>query len=164
MWKDVVGYEGFYKVSDTGEVFSVRTNRVLKPNIGMDGYKKAVFSVNNVRKTVRINRLVAEAFVDNPDNKPVVNHKDGDKLNNCADNLEWVTIVENAIHASKNGLLKGCKGESNPMSKLTAKEVDEIRRTYKKRSHDANAKVLSEKYGVSKSTIWFIASGQVWSK
>jgi hypothetical protein len=164
MWKDVIGYEGLYKVSDAGEIFSVRTNRVLKSNVGVDGYKKVVLSVNNIRKTFRVNRLVAEAFVDNPNNKPVVNHKDGDKLNNCVNNLEWVTIMENAIHASNTGLLKGQKGELNPMSKLTANEVNEIRQTYKKHSHDANAKVLSEKYGVSDSTIWAIASGQVWSK
>lgn len=162
MWRDVVGYEGFYQISDKGELFSVRRNRIIKPNIGMDGYRKMVLSVNNKRQTVRIHRLVAEAFIPNPSNKQFVNHKDGNKLNNSVDNLEWVTAWENAIHASKNGLLNPQFGERNPMSKLTVDQVDEIRRTYKKRSHDANARILGEKFGVSDSTIWLIASGQIW--
>ena len=162
MWKDVIGYEGLYRISDCGELFSVRSNRVLNPNIGVDGYLKAVLSVGNQRKTVRINRLVAEAFVTNPSHKPIVNHKDGDKLNNRATNLEWVTIKENAIHASKNGLLKGLSGERNPMAKLTIEQVNEIRNSYKKGSHDANARVLGQRFGVSDSTIWLIASGQIW--
>lgn len=162
MWKDVVGYEGLYRISDSGELFSVRRNKILSPNIGLDGYRKMVISVNNIRQTVRIHRLVAEAFLENPQNKPVVNHKDGNKLNNRVDNLEWVTVLENAIHASENGLLKGQSGEKNPMAKLTADQVDEIRRTYKKRSSDANARILGERFGVSDSTIWLIASGKVW--
>lgn len=162
MWKDIIGYEGLYQISDDGELFSVRSNRILTPNIGMDGYKKAVLSVGSKRKTVRINRLVAEAFVENPENKPMVNHKDCNKLNNRADNLEWVTPLENAIHASKNGLLKGHCGESNSMAKLTDDQVAEIRRTYKKGSHHANARILGQRFGVSDSTIWLIASGQIW--
>lgn len=163
MWLDIVGYENLYRVSDKGEVFSVRTNKILKPTIGRDGYSKVVFSVGNKRKTLRVNRLVATTFVDNPNNKPIVNHIDGDKLNNKSTNLEWVTEQENAIHASKIGLLKGQKGELNPMSKLTKDQVDEIRKTYKKGSHDANARILADKFNVSDSTIWLIAKGGIWN-
>ena len=163
MWLDIVGYENLYRISDSGEVFSVRTNKILKPSIGRDGYSKVILSVNNKRKTFRVNRLVATAFVDNLENKPIVNHIDGNKLNNCSNNLEWVTERENAIHASKIGLLRGKNGEFNPMCKLTKDQVDEIRKTYKKGSHDANARILADRFNVSDSTIWLIAKGEIWN-
>lgn len=162
IWKDVAGYEGLYLVSDQGDLFSIRSGRVLKPNISKDGYWKVVLSDHGKRQTLRVHRLIAEAFVPNPQRKSVVNHKDGNKLNNRADNLEWVTVLENTIHAVETGLLKGLPGESNPMSKLTLDQVEEIRRTYRKGSHDANARILAERFGVSDSTIWLIASGKIW--
>ena len=113
MWKDIEGYEGLYQVSDKGEVRSldrverskgdsvrVRKGRVKKLNINQDGYYKVTLWKDNRSKTFVVHRLVANAFIPNPNNLPVVNHKDGEKTNNNVSNLEWCTVQENALHAT----------------------------------------------------------------
>ena len=115
-WREVAGFEGKYEVSNYGRIRSIdhevkslggwRTvkGRVLKQNIE-HGYCRVTLSTGKHGSPHKqVHRLVAEAFVPNPDNKPEVNHIDGCKTNNCADNLEWVTSSENSIHAIKNGL------------------------------------------------------------
>ncbi|ALO80891.1 NUMOD4 domain-containing protein [Enterococcus faecalis] len=96
-WKDIVEYEGLYQVSNLGNVYSFKTNKYLKPS--GDKYLHVILSKNNRTKTVRIHRLVAEAFIPNQDNKPQVNHIDGDRYNNNVKNLEWLTCKENIVHA-----------------------------------------------------------------
>ena len=100
-WKDIEGFEGLYRVSNTGKVFSIRRNIILKGKTDRDGYKAVVLwnGKNNYRT---IHRLVAEAFVEKKDGCNVVNHLDCDKQNNNADNLEWTTVKENTIHAYNN--------------------------------------------------------------
>lgn len=101
-WRSVVGFEGYYEVSNYGRVRSLdRTTvykngrvhqtagRVLSISLNGDGYRKTIFSVNGVHTTPRVCRLVAMAFIPNPDNLPQVNHKDENKLNDCVGNLEW---------------------------------------------------------------------------
>lgn len=80
---------------------------MLKGSISEGGYKYYRLSKNNHKKTYYAHRLVAENFIENPQNLPVVNHKDGNKLNNNVENLEWMTYSENISHAHKNGLIKG---------------------------------------------------------
>lgn len=119
-WKDVVGYEGYYEVSDHGNVRSldkeVRTNirhvksriikgKVLKPYKKNHGYYAVSLSKDGKWFTTEIHRLVAKAFLPNPMNKKVVNHKDGNKLNNHIDNLEWTSYKENHWHAREIQLL-----------------------------------------------------------
>lgn len=98
-WKDIEGYEGLYQVSNLGRVYSCKSDRILKPS--GDKYLHVALCTNNKPKTTLLHRLVAEAFISNPENKPQVNHIDGDKMNNMVDNLEWTTAQENINHAYK---------------------------------------------------------------
>ena len=108
IWKDIEGYEGLYQVSNFGRILSIRSHYILKGSMSSQGYKVTTLSKPNHKeaKRVLIHRLVAKSFVPNPQNKPQVNHIDGNKLNNNANNLEWVTGKENIQHTSKNKLLQ----------------------------------------------------------
>ena len=97
MKKEIVDYEN-YLIYDDGNVFNTNTNKMLSGSIGQHGYKYYRLSKNNKKKIFYAHRLVAEAFLENKDNLPVVNHKDGNKLNNNLDNLEWVSYSDNAKH------------------------------------------------------------------
>ena len=95
VWKDVVGYEGLYKISNLGNVYSLYTNKELSKVTRKDGYQYVSLSKNKSRKLKLIHRLVAEAFIPNPDNLPIINHKDEKPSNNRVDNLEWCTYSYN---------------------------------------------------------------------
>lgn len=116
IWKDIRGYEGLYQVSDLGRVR--RGNKLLHLNTNTYGYKHITLCKNNVPKTVVVHKLVADAFIENPQSKPQINHKDGNKENNTVANLEWVTQGDNNRHAIKTKLRKARKillvdGEDN---------------------------------------------------
>lgn len=109
-WRDVKTFEGLYEVSSEGGVRSLLTLYAGKPRLLVQtlnkkrGYLAVGLCINGIAYTKMVHRLVAEAFIPNPDNKPEVNHKDGNKLNNKADNLEWSTYSENLQHAYNTGL------------------------------------------------------------
>lgn len=103
-WLPVKKFEGFYSISDTGLVMSERSGKLLKPSISNVGYYRIMLSLAGATLRTHIHRLVAEAFIPNPDRKPCVNHKDANKLNNNVENLEWVTYRENTMHAYNLGL------------------------------------------------------------
>jgi len=103
-----------YAVSNAGNVINVKTKRVLKQEVTKGGYLSVSVCQNNMKKTLRVHRLVGLCFVSNPDNKPYINHKDGNKKNNCASNLEWVTAKENDTHARETGL----KHENKPIEAI----------------------------------------------
>lgn len=108
-WKDVVGYEGLYEVSDTGEVRNKRTYKILKPTTQNSGYKFVCLSKGGNIKCYSLHRLVLEAFKPldkNIKERMVVNHKDYDKTNNNLDNLEWMTQSENVLYGSGPNELK----------------------------------------------------------
>ena len=100
MKKEITNYEN-YLIYDDGNVFNTNTNKMLSGSIGENGYKYYRLSKNNVKKMFYAHRLVAEAFLENPNNLPVVNHKDGNKLNNNLNNLEWVSYSDNIKHFHK---------------------------------------------------------------
>ena len=115
IWKDIEGYENKYQISNLGNVKSletwtgdkyIRREKILKNMVYGNGYYYVCLSKNGKVKKYKVNRLVAQAFIPNPDNKPFTNHIDGDKLNNNVDNLEWCTQSENMKHASMIGLRK----------------------------------------------------------
>ena len=97
----------YYKIDEDGNVWSIRNKRYLEPKIGKNGYKSVTLFLDGKRNYKLIHRLVAETFISNYENKPEVNHIDGDKLNNNVHNLEWCTRSENAQHMYEIGLHKG---------------------------------------------------------
>lgn len=101
LWADIQGYEGLYKISSHGRVWSCRKNRCLKDIITNNGYCRVHLVNNGSVKSMAIHRLVAMAFIPNPENKPTVNHKNEDKKDNHVENLEWATIAEQNIHGTR---------------------------------------------------------------
>ena len=113
IWKDITGYENKYQVSNLGNVKSLdyinnlgktKIGKLLKYRISDRGYNSAMLYKDGKQKTYKVHRLVAFAFIENKHNKPYINHKDGNKLNNNILNLEWCTHKENVVHAFKNNL------------------------------------------------------------
>lgn len=101
LWKDINGYEGLYQVSNFGNIKS-RNKKLLKPALNKSGYYMVNLFKHNIGKSHYIHRLVAEAFISNPSNLPYVNHKDENKLNNSADNLEWCSFNYNCNYGTRN--------------------------------------------------------------
>lgn len=126
-YANLKGYENIYKISCYGTIINVKTHRILTPKYDKYGYLKVGLTKDGKQKYKFIHRLVAETFIPNPDNYPIVNHINGDKTNNHIDNLEWCTQQYNIKHAYRNGLKKGVsaehKGSKNPKSKLTEENV-----------------------------------------
>lgn len=103
-WKDIVGYEGLYKVSNIGRVYGVKRKHILKHNSN-HGYFLVCLCKCGAEKYFRIHRLVAEAFIPNPDKLPYVNHKDENKQNNAVDNLEWCTAQYNTEYSQAKPIM-----------------------------------------------------------
>lgn len=99
--KKIKNYENYF-IDEQGNIYNSKTKKYLKGSIGENGYKYYRLSKNNQKKMIYAHRAVAEAFLDNPENLPVVNHKDGNKLNNNIENLEWVSYSENTQHWKDN--------------------------------------------------------------
>jgi len=108
-WRDIAGYEGLYQISNIGRVKSLDRiidekhhvkERIMKP-YKTRGYYSVHLSKDNIKKAFLVHRLVAGAFIENPNNLPYINHKDEGRTNNCVDNLEWCTKLENNIYGTK---------------------------------------------------------------
>lgn len=157
-WKPVNNYPA-YMVSKHGSVICNNGNEIAK-QINHKGYYRVGISNELGRKSVFIHRIVATAFLPNPNNLPQVNHKDGNKKNNHYLNLEWCDNSHNIRHAIDNGLMKMPFGENHPNTSLTEKEVLEIRQAslnkyFKRRD-------LAEIYGVTESNVKDIRNGRSW--
>lgn len=127
IWKEINGFENLYKISSTGKVKSLgngkstnpvhKESKLLKTNVSLRGYEKIKLFKDGKRYYFNMHRLVADNFLLNKDGKREVNHKDGNKLNNSVNNLEWVSASENQKHAYQSGLQKARKGSENKLSK-----------------------------------------------
>ena len=157
-WKKIKEYDN-YLISDQGRVFNFKYNRFLKPGKDRYGYFQVILCKNGVRKFYIIHRLVALAFIPNPENKRTVNHIDGIKMNNLVSNLEWNTQSENVQHSYDNGL-KDAKGTKNGMAKLTESQVLEIRKLYA--TGDYYQKDLAKIFGVTQMLISYIVNRKNW--
>jgi len=160
--KEIEGFSN-YLISDSGEVFSKNYNRMgikrkLKPLIDKYGYLYVRLSIKrNITKHKTIHRLVAEAFILNLENKPQVNHKDGNKKNNFVKNLEWATAKENIGHSYKNGLQK----PNITNAKINFKIAQQIR----KRILDGErVKDLAKEFGFYPGNISAIKHNRIWKK
>lgn len=120
IWKDIPNYEGLYMASNLGRVKSLPKHYhkeiILKNKLTKDGYYESTLIKNGKPKFIRTHRLVAMAFIPNIENKPQINHIDGNKLNNNVNNLEWCTLQENKDHAIRTGL-QDFRGKNNPKAK-----------------------------------------------
>lgn len=154
MWKKIKEFED-YEVSIYGEVKSHKYEKeiILKKRYTQDGYIQYVLLKDGKSYTKRAHRLVAEAFISNPEYKETVNHIDGNKTNNYYKNLEWATKKEQMQHAYNLGLKKPMKGELNYNHVLTEPQVIEIRKLYKPHNKEFGMKALAKKYKVSEATI-----------
>lgn len=124
-WRDVVGYEGLYEVSDLGRVRSAYTKRILSPGISQGYYYVALYK-NGVRSNKQVNRLVAEAFLPNDNDYPIVHHKDEVRTNNALDNLEWQSYSYNNTY---NGVAirRGEQRRGRPSPLKGTKRTQEFR-------------------------------------
>lgn len=105
--KDINGYEGLYAVTSCGKVWGYKRKRFLSPRLH-NGYLRVTLSKNNVIKDFYVQRIVAEAFIPNPNNLPQVNHKDENKENNCVKNLEWCDATYNINYGTRNSRMSKC--------------------------------------------------------
>jgi len=162
-WKPLKDYEGLYEISNMGRVKSLvkkgnNTQKIRKTGLDVaTGYTNVQLRKNNKPLTKRVHRFVAEAFVPNPDNKPVVNHKDGNKKNCKANNLEWMTYSENTLHSFKNGLQRKIFGNKNYITKIKDQDVLKIRELI---NQGKTNKEIAKIYGVNPSQISRIKTGQ----
>lgn len=119
IWKTIEGTNGEYQVSDTGLVKTTKTGRILRPAVDARGYERVCLFKMDRDRRYKVHRLVAMAFIPNPNNLPQVNHIDGDKRNNNVSNLEWITNEDNMRHAKEHGLRVGherfCESRKKPV-------------------------------------------------
>ena len=158
-WRDIQGYEGYYRISNWGRVQSLRGIKILKPLVVPNGYEQVSLSVNGIRRQVSVHRLVAHAFLGPCPDGQVVNHKNGKKADNRADNLEYCTQRENDQH-SRRVLGHDRQGESNSSAKLTDEDVRKIRQLYATGNYSQPQ--LAAKFGVKQVTIWHIIHRHNW--
>lgn len=177
IWKSIKGFEGLYEVSNTQEVrskdwlqkhsvtgtFFKKKGRAISIRFGStwNGYSSVGLSKNGKQVSLLLHRVVAEAFIPNPENKPCVNHKNGIKTDCRPSNLEWVTKSENSKHSFAIGLQDN-KGEKHPQSKLKNQDVTKIRDLYDRGI--SSYKIHKDFYPcISYTTIKDVIAKRIWS-
>lgn len=160
-WSGIEGYEK-YSINELGEVRSRFSNRILKHQVDGKGYPMVFLYNSQGCKMKTIHRLLAVAFIPNPENKPDINHKNGVKTDFSLSNLEWCTKSENMNHAYANDLigdLHTVKGENHHLSKLKEKDVIDIRRAH---AEGAKIRPLARMYNVDRVAIQCIVKRKTW--
>lgn len=153
----VESVEKGYFASPNGNIYNLHGDLMIGA-IDHCGYRHTILN----RKNRNVHRVIAETFIPNPNNLPCVNHKDGNKLNNSVDNLEWCTYSENTLHAYHTGLEQKYCGENHHSHKLTKEDVEYIKRRYIKRDREFGAVALANKFNVDRTTIHDIIRGKTW--
>lgn len=174
IWKDIQGYEGKYQISNLGKVKSLARlvkNRgngfkpigevILRSRIDEDGYYRVALCRDCKYKVVGIHRLVAQYFIKNPYNKPLVCHKNGDCRDNRIENLYWGTVKDNSCDALRHGKIN--VGDKCNLSTLNEKQVRVIKHI-QKRSPKFNQAWLGRMFGVNKETINAIFTSRNWKQ
>ena len=176
IWKEIEGYEGYYLISTFGRVksqsrkiyndgikgknkFYISKEKIINGRIDQNGYLRVALCKNNKQQDYSIHRLVATAFIENLENKPCINHKDGNKLNNSFDNMEWVTLKENIKHAWRTGLSSARKGTKSNFSKLTE---DDIKNIFSLREQGLTQQAIADQVGCTRSNISYILNKKTW--
>ena len=156
-----------FEISNYGRLKNVLTQHIYKTNVLRSGYCSVRTTLGSESNKIHIliHRAVAYTFLPNPNNLPEVNHKDGNKINNAVDNLEWCTAHENQQHKYDTGLIdkKLISGENNHHSKLTTEIVEYIRQNYIKGSTDFGAHAMARKCDVAHTTILSILNHKTWA-
>lgn len=157
-WKDIPGYEGVYMASNLGRIRRMYDVgfKILKISFNRKGYCRVSLTKDGKSKGYFSHRLVAYAFIPNPENKPQVNHINGIKDDNRVENLEWNTNIENLRHALINGLSSDNVGTSNSNAKLKEADVISIRKDTRP------VKEIATQYGMHWGTIYQIRRGEYW--
>jgi hypothetical protein len=155
--KIIPGFNDRYAIGKIGYVVNLKTSRILKPGFSGREYLFVVLSGDNIHKNLYIHRLVALNFVPNPNNKSQVNHINGIKTDNRAENLEWVTPSENILHSFKNGL--SIPHYKNNIIKINFEEASRIRCLYLSGMRQSE---LASIYGVDQSAISHIVNNKTW--
>lgn len=171
IWKDIPEFNNEYQISNLGRIRSkeaiimrsngspyIRRSKVLKPALD-EGYLKGAVCVNKKLIPYRIHKLVANAFVDGKKEGLEVNHKNGIKNDNRAENLEWVTRSENIIHAVKTGLLPVTRGSQRVQAKMNE---DIVRKIYKLKSDGFQRKFIIERLGITIHMYKDVIRGKSW--
>lgn len=143
--EEVKGYEGMYAITTLGRVWSYRKKKWLSPWADIYGYSRITFRKDSFEKDMRVHKLVGEAFLDNHDNKPQINHINGKKWDNKLKNLEYCTAKENMQHAHKMGLTSSCK-----LSKSDREMICQFHLTF-----DIGLSKLAKMFDVSPTTIHY---------
>jgi hypothetical protein len=169
MWKQIKEAPR-YEINAEGTVRNIRTKHILKKQINAKGYWVITLHIGperNHKKSFLLHRLIAEAFIPNPENKPWVNHKNGNTLNYQLNNLEWATPSENQQHAYDTGLKTPShksknQGTQNARSKLTEKQILWARQNYKPNDKTYGVRPMARYLKIDSSLLSKIIQGKRW--